>query len=67
MSNNTWIRFEYGALDKMPVLKGPFDWLQITYSEIYDDKDNILAHWNGNFWLLDDNEFSDFVVFAHET
>ena len=60
----TNLRFEYGALDKEPLVLSD-DWFQITYESIRDSNDFEVAFFVDGLWFVPDNQetYSDIVLY----
>ena len=56
--------FEFGALDKKPVTFVD-KWFQITYDELRDSDDNMIAYRNAeNYWVLNNGEGYSDIIFG---
>ena len=62
------VRFEDPRTDRISEPIGPFEWVQLTYDMLRDDKDNILAFYRessvtGENWIYDGYWWSDIITF----
>ena len=66
-----FVRFEYGAEDRMGPDQGPFEYVQLTYEALRASKtdddtcDHELAAFSGGWWITADGQrWSDVVFFS---